>query len=348
MRRAGNRNDEVTIEPVSLHERVPAAVVLELLQLNAGSEVSQAWRAKCVRSPEPVSLEDFAVILADCVWCARRKALSDDSLPLLGSYRFVLRTMAGGRTLRDAIMGWIDIINTMWPAFTVLSFDEGGDRAIVTVERPSEHTNDNFLHLMYGVSLDLSALSWMTGGKLVDMRANFAFRPQISAAALRYLFPYPISFEGEPTTLSIAARDLTLPIIRSADEVEEFSSNLSMIAATGIASPESLSRSVAALIRHELVTRGRQLSLERASELLQRSYSTARRQLELEGTSYRQIRDEVLQDLAISWLSPPEASVRLVSEKLGFSEAGSFRRWFQRQIGMSVGAYRRGAAERIR
>jgi AraC-like DNA-binding protein len=68
-----------------------------------------------------------------------------------------------------------------------------------------------------------------------------------------------------------------------------------------------------------------------------------RRLLRDEGTSFREIKEEILRDEAIASLVRGGETVEELSDRLGFSEPSAFRRAFRRWTGNPPGSYRAGA-----
>lgn len=74
---------------------------------------------------------------------------------------------------------------------------------------------------------------------------------------------------------------------------------------------------------------------------LETSPRSLQRRLQLEGTSFQEILQQVRQDLAKQWLSST-ASFEEVSLQLGFTETRSFFRYFKQTFGITAGDYRNG------
>lgn len=87
-------------------------------------------------------------------------------------------------------------------------------------------------------------------------------------------------------------------------------------------------------------------SAERLAAQLAMSTPTLRRRLRDEGTSLREVRDEVLCRLAIAGIERDREPIAAVSERLGFSEPSAFTRTFRRWTGRSPSSYRRGVLGR--
>jgi len=67
---------------------------------------------------------------------------------------------------------------------------------------------------------------------------------------------------------------------------------------------------------------------------------TLHRQLKDEGTSWRQLRDEVRFTMAQQWLATGNIQLDEIAERLGFSDAANFSHAFKRWQGVSPSRYR--------
>ncbi|AYG44652.1 AraC family transcriptional regulator [Pseudomonas sp. Leaf58] len=76
------------------------------------------------------------------------------------------------------------------------------------------------------------------------------------------------------------------------------------------------------------------------------SASTFRRQLEREGRSYQQIKDEVRRAMAFERLREGALSIAEIAEQTGFQEPSAFHRAFKKWTGQSPGSYRARLAGR--
>lgn len=70
------------------------------------------------------------------------------------------------------------------------------------------------------------------------------------------------------------------------------------------------------------------------------SPQTLRRRLREEGVCYRELRDDVLREVATDALERGGLSVGQIAERLGFSDASAFHRAFKRWSGTTPGAWR--------
>jgi len=67
---------------------------------------------------------------------------------------------------------------------------------------------------------------------------------------------------------------------------------------------------------------------------------TLQRRLDREGTSYREIVETILADLASNYLSDPRLSIESIAFLLGYNDSAAFRKAFRRWYGISANEYR--------
>jgi AraC-like DNA-binding protein len=80
------------------------------------------------------------------------------------------------------------------------------------------------------------------------------------------------------------------------------------------------------------------------AQRLQLSPRTLNRRLQYEGNSFRQIRNDVLDDWAKQHLEQTSASVEAIAQALGYGDSANFRRAFRKRFGISPGVYRESLA----
>lgn len=85
------------------------------------------------------------------------------------------------------------------------------------------------------------------------------------------------------------------------------------------------------------------VSQESVASLLHRSTSTLQRQLQSEGTTYREVSEEARRTLAERYLREGQHSHAQIAFLTGFSDQSNFARAFRRWTGMSPGAFQKSA-----
>jgi AraC-like DNA-binding protein len=86
-------------------------------------------------------------------------------------------------------------------------------------------------------------------------------------------------------------------------------------------------------------------SFEQVASRLKTSTRTLRRKLELEGTSFRELIDELKAQIAIRYVRDTDLTVEDVAFRLGFSDAAAFRHAFRRWTNSSPQGLRRAKTE---
>ena len=88
---------------------------------------------------------------------------------------------------------------------------------------------------------------------------------------------------------------------------------------------------------------GRLLPHDVVASMLGASERTLRRQLAMEGTSFRDVRERVMRSRAQQLLSATSLPVADVAEQLGFADASTFCQAFRRWVGCTPSVYRKAA-----
>lgn len=83
--------------------------------------------------------------------------------------------------------------------------------------------------------------------------------------------------------------------------------------------------------------------MESLAAQLHMTSRTLRRRLDAEGTSFRQLQDEVLGTLAEELLRSTALRLEEIAERLGYGEVSNFIHAFKRWKGVSPGQFRREA-----
>jgi AraC-like DNA-binding protein len=83
--------------------------------------------------------------------------------------------------------------------------------------------------------------------------------------------------------------------------------------------------------------------MDEVARKLGMSVRSLRRRLETEGTSYRELSQELVHAYACTMLRNPEITLQGVAHALGFADAASFHRAFRRASGCTPAAYRAAA-----
>ena len=113
---------------------------------------------------------------------------------------------------------------------------------------------------------------------------------------------------------------------------------------SALPAPPSVTANVRSLIGLQLADGGPDAA--RAASRLGMSLRTLARRLETEGTTFRELVDEVRQQLALEYVGRRAATFSDITDQLGFSHVAAFHRAFRRWTGQTPLEYRKKARDR--
>jgi AraC-like DNA-binding protein len=212
---------------------------------------------------------------------------------------------------------------------TRLSFDPGGrtqrDQLVIDIVM-------TVVHRFAG---------WLIGQRIV---LNSVDLPGITPPhAAEYLLIYGVSptFDASRAAMAFDSRYLAAPVVRNEDELIKFIRR----SPNDLLFRQDYNPTTASRVRR-IIERARSdeaVTTDDAAKRLNVSAQHLRRLLREEGTSFREIKEEILRDEAIASLVRGRETVEELSDRLGFSEPSAFRRAFRRWTGSPPGSYRPSA-----
>ena len=155
------------------------------------------------------------------------------------------------------------------------------------------------------------------------------------------VFRCPVLFNQPESALVLAASALTLPLSNAnaslQETLEQHARNLLQQRKTETTLREQAKAQLYILLRQGNASR------ELLAEQLGMSSRSLHRQLQKEGSNYRDIIDELRFEQAQQYLRSKGYTIDDISQRLGFQESQSFIRWFRRLSGCTPGEFQRSA-----
>jgi len=176
--------------------------------------------------------------------------------------------------------------------------------------------------------------SWLIGRRIPLREAAFAYPEPTHAAEYHLIFGCPLTFGAPATAISFDPRFLRMPVVQDEAALRRFLRH----SPAELLSRRDYGADTAGHVRRLLG--GEVSGLEAVATRLGVSAPTLRRRLAAEGTSFREVREQLLRDQAVASLVRGGESVEELALRLGFSEASAFHRAFKRWTGSSPGSYR--------
>jgi AraC-like DNA-binding protein len=193
------------------------------------------------------------------------------------------------------------------------------------------------------LSVGLRFFSWLAGSRLPVERVDLPYGRPDMAEDYDNVFGRRVEFSQPTAAVVFGINLLTLPVIRTEQELEEWLRN----APADLLMYRDYGTTVADQVRRilERGLRGEWPTADDVASQLAMSTQHLRRVLREDGTSMTAIKEELLRDAAIASLVAGTEKIADISERLGFSEPSAFHRAFRRWTGSAPSSYRPGAAE---
>ncbi len=258
----------------------------------------------------------------------------------LTDYGFYGYALLSSATVRDAVNFGLTYRELATPIVD-LELDESGDTAAWIIRALPDFTLHEAMERFvqeYQSGILLSLHKSVSGNAFRLSSASFSFSAPAGAAHYHGVLNCPIEFDAASTELRfdktwlerrpLGSHAITFQLVQDAchDMLDRIDGG------RGI---------VGDIYRHLLSQSGQFASLEEMAVRLGLHSRTLRRKIVNEGSTYQKIVDEVKFKLASTYLTRTEMTHESISERLGFSDASSFRRAFKRWTHLSPNDFRK-------
>lgn len=264
-----------------------------------------------------------------------------DSVSNPGSFALMCQLAIGASTLRQALHRCIRFQKVLGVTPN-LTLEETQQSAVITVVGNSDSDKENaFLYESLLVIYHRFS-SWLIGHAITTKAIAFKYPPPEHYDEYTTLFPCRCDFEQSATSMTIDKQFLDYEVKKSNRELAKFL----MIAPEGVLARPINDNSFSARIRKMIIGSehlnlpGSPPTLEEVASSFAVTTQTLRRRLKQEGTTYKELKEDVRRDLAIYLLTENNAAIKDVSERLGFAETSAFQRAFKFWTGSTPAEYR--------
>jgi len=261
--------------------------------------------------------------------------------------RHTLRVLAlavcSAPTLRDAL----DRAEQFMPVFPGIPLISVSIAASETTVSVGLHDFDGANSLVVDSMLAVAhrAMNWATRRRLQLLRVTVPYQRPFGEIDHDILFGAPVRFGASGASLTFANSDLTLPLVRRQEEIEEFLADVPTVLVSEIDFYTTHTQRVRGIILRCLGERA--CTADEIAACFGISRQTLRRRLREEGTSVTAIRDDVLRTAALESLSQGGETVAALAARLGFSEPSAFTRAFRRWTGASPTDFQRSQPSKV-
>ncbi|MHC6225333.1 AraC family transcriptional regulator [Pseudomonas sp. X10] len=276
------------------------------------------------------------------LWLELIQTLEDEFFQLdshgmpLGSFALICRGLIQEpnleKALRQCLNNFALFLRDLRGSVTVR-----GGRAVISLQARIDdpltrvYAEETFLVLV------ISLLCWLAGRRIAIDRTELAIaRPAQEDDPL--LWGPDLQLGTGRTEVEFSADYLRLPVVQDLAALKTFLRSAPQWLVIRFRHQNGL---VARVYRHLRARHyGQWPTLNAMAEGEGMSASSFRRQLEREGRSFQQIKDEVRRAMAFECLREGELSIAEIAEQTGFQEPSAFHRAFKKWTGQSPGSYR--------
>ena len=315
-----------------------SVVLVRPLAAAIGSAGLEAFWGATDLTPQMLADGDARISAAQfCVaWAEALRLTGNRALPLAiagatppGAFGIVEYVCRSAPTLGEALRQWVRYLNLLDDAVTVGLVVEG-DRALLRVERESEAPAPASHELCWAL-VARHARELATRPFRV-IAVELAHRAPADVAPFRAWFDAPVVFDAATTQLVLPASALDAALVsadpallailtRAADELVKQRPTDSLLTAQVV-------RALGEALRSD------DAGVDAIAKRLGLTGRSLQRRLEDEGTTFKQVREDVRRELAQRYLDDGLA-IAEISFLLGFSEPSAFFRAFKRWTGQT-------------
>lgn len=287
-----------------------------------------------------ISIERFADLQVSTMVAMEDEALGygERRLPL-GSWAMMCHAVIGSETLGQALSRYCRFYQLFdFDLSPVLEVED--ERATVRLRlSPGRRPTAPYLSEMLLFNAHRFA-SWLVQEHLPVQEVRLDYPIAAKPADYRHMFlGNPVDFEREDSALVLSAALLERRITQNELSLRRFLRHPVLILLTQrYASNSWTARVREQIARHMLAMP----ELPAVAEKLELHPQTLRRRLSAEGTTFKEIKNQLRRDTALHYLGKQGLSIEEIAHRSGFSESSAFIRAFKSWTGVTPYAYRKG------
>lgn len=287
----------------------------------------------------PAPLSEFVQIYRE--WISVERGRRGTQKEQAERWQLVVHGMLSANDLAGAIDLLIRYAKIMWGGRGPCELRLEGDSAVLVFEEPFRAGPEGLIAAIWPLALTLCQLEFLAGAVLAGTFGQVPHSCCLQENMVELLFGRPLKYDQREIALVFPRHHLYRPIVARVDNLPKFFQELLPLTLGARREPLSVQSLVIGLLRDD--KRGplyRKSSFEDTAARLSMSSATLRRRLAEEGTSFRELRDSVYDELARAWLLQNEIPIEDIAARLGYSDPFAFRRFFWRTNGCSPSTFR--------
>lgn len=263
-------------------------------------------------------------------WIALERGELGTQQAQVEQWQMLVHCMISAATVEEAVQLLVRFSRVVWADRALAGTRSGQGHVALIFNEPHREGPAGLTAVLWMQSLILSTLEFLAGVRFVNASGRVRHASCLPEGVGGLLFHSPIVFGQDEVALLVPQADMRRPVTAKGKDLPGFFRELLPMTLGAINPALRMRELVAGLIRqHKQGPDYRDAGRPDLAAALGVSDATLRRRLRDEGGTFREIRDEVFDDLACGWLREA-VPVAEVAARLGFSDAFAFRRFFHR------------------
>lgn len=271
-------------------------------------------------------------------------AMGDESLGYatrrmpIGAWSMMCHAVIGCETLGQALHRYCRFYQ-LFEAFPYLSVHEQGDQVCIrVVQEPRQPAKPYMVELLLFNAHRFG--SWLVQENLPLRAVNLAYAPAAKADDYRHMFlANPVHFGTADCELVFTASQLEKRVVQNEQSLRHFLRHPVLMMLTQNFARNSWTSQVRDLLRPRLQDLP---ELADVAARLDLHPQTLRRRLAAEGSTFKEIKNQLRRDTALHFLGKQGLSIEEIAHRAGFSESSAFIRAFKGWTGVTPYSYRKG------
>lgn len=271
------------------------------------------------------------------------REMNDESMGVLsnplhvGTYYMLGKLAVSELTLHKAIKIGMRLYNVI-SGRELIRLSTEGNLATLSFHLPQPERDHKHLFAEMSMLAWHRLTSWLIADLIPLTETHFPFEPPKHVAEYNYLFPGNHKFCSDMLSMVFPVDYLCREIRQDSNSLKTFMQRCPTELFLQYKADYNLSADLRYLLSKDIGDND--LTIESAATFLHLTPRTLMRRLKNEGTSFQQIKDLVRRDKASLLLTQQHLPIKMVAEKMGFSDPAVFTRAFRRWTGLSPRQYR--------
>lgn len=290
-----------------------------------------------------LSRQHFSALCRECITALEQHASQQGLYPPMNQEEFEMLCycVINCKTLREVIQRAASFCRMLGGRAGELILSEDTATASFTMHTfRGKQTTSALLSDLLGLTAYHRLFSWLIGETIDSTALAVVYDELIGRDTVFDLFHYSIRFNAASNRFEFPTRYLQQPIVRSHPELLELLRFFPFDLFTTDLQFQRLDEALHILIKGALLKHEPTPTLAQIANLFNVSHATLRRRLDEEQTSITAIKEKCRHELANELLQNAQLTLEEIADKLGFSDAGAFRRAFKTWTGATPSAYR--------